>query len=90
MYGQNALGAEGLMEGASRVYRMEVEGLRQNSRTTGQQFAIRRSGTVTLTVPYGRMSSEVQRIARLGGKIVNIAPVDGDAPAAPAAAAEDE
>ena len=87
MYGQNALGSEGLMEGASRVYRMEVEGLRQNSRTSGQQFAIRRSGTVMLTVPYGRMSSEVQRITRLGGKIVNIAPVDGDAPAA---AAEDE
>ncbi|TVQ55362.1 MAG: phycobilisome linker polypeptide [Spirulina sp. DLM2.Bin59] len=89
MYGQNALGADGLMEGASRMYRMEVEGLRQNSRTTSQQFAIRRSGTVMLTVPYSRMSSEFQRITRLGGKIVSIAPVDGEAPAAPAAA-EDE
>ncbi|MEA5418732.1 phycobilisome linker polypeptide [Spirulina sp. CCNP1310] len=89
MYGQNALGADGLMEGASRMYLMEVEGLRQNSRTSTQQFAIRRSGTVTLTVPYSRMSSEFQRITRLGGKIVRIAPVDAEAPA-PAAPAEDE
>ncbi len=57
---------------ASRLYTYEVTGL-SNSR---------RSGSTFFTVPYARMSQEMQRIARLGGRILSIRPA-GDAPAAP-------
>jgi len=33
---------------------------------------------VFLTVPYDRMSDEMQRISRMGGKIVNIEPLTAD------------
>jgi ferredoxin--NADP+ reductase len=59
---------------ASRLYIYEVIGLKSNSR---------RSGSTFLTVPYARMSQEMQRIARLGGRILNIQAVDGDAPMIP-------
>jgi len=41
-------------------------------------YPIRRSGTVFITVPYTRMNQEMQRIARMGGKIVSIRPVTED------------
>jgi predicted dinucleotide-binding enzyme len=81
MYNQASLGTATLENSGSRIYRMEVSGLRQNAATSSQQYAIRRSGTVVLTVPYSRMSDEMQRINRLGGKIVKIEAVDGAAPA---------
>lgn len=92
MYNQAASGTNVLENSSSRIYRMEISGLRQNASTRGQQHSIRRSGTVVLTVPYSRMNDEFQRITRLGGKIVKIEPVDGAAPAPDAAdaAADDE
>jgi phycocyanin-associated rod protein len=72
MFGQVALGSGTLDGAANRVFRFEVEGLRQNQEADKQGFAIRRSGTVTITVPYGRMNEEMRRIGRLGGRIVNI------------------
>jgi ferredoxin--NADP+ reductase len=60
---------------ASRLYIYEVIGLKSNSH---------RSGSTFFTVPYGRMSQEMQRITRLGGRILNIRAVDGDAPMIPA------
>jgi ferredoxin--NADP+ reductase len=59
---------------ASRLYIYEVTGLKSNPH---------RSGSTFLTVPYARMSQEMQRIARLGGRILNIKAVDGAAPMAP-------
>lgn len=87
MYNQAASGTNVLENSSSRIYRMEISGLRQSAATRGQQHSIRRSGTVVLTVPYSRMNDEFQRITRLGGKIVKIEPVDAVA-AAPAPQAE--
>ena len=58
----------------SRYFVYEVEGLRQNEETTNNGYQIRSSSTVLLTVPYSRMNEEMQRITRLGGRIVKIHP----------------
>jgi ferredoxin--NADP+ reductase len=55
---------------ASRLYIYEVTGINVNPR---------RSSSTFLTVPYARMTQEMQRITRLGGKILSIKPVSGDA-----------
>jgi phycocyanin-associated rod protein len=90
MYNQASLGTATLENSGSRIYRVEVSGLRQNAATSTQQYSIRRSGSVVLTVPYSRMSDEMQRINRLGGKILKIEAMDGSAPAPAAETAESE
>ncbi len=72
MFGQTTLGASSVSSSASRVFRYEVVGLKQNNESDKNNFDIRRSGSVFLTVPYSRMNEEMQRITRLGGKIVKI------------------
>ena len=72
MFGQTTLGASSVSSSASRVFRYEVVGLKQNKETDKNKFDIRRSGSVFITVPYGRMTEEMQRISRLGGRIVKI------------------
>jgi phycocyanin-associated rod protein len=71
MTGQTIL-AGSVSSSASRVFRYEVVGLRQNQASDKNKFSIRRSGSVFITVPYSRMNEEMQRIGRLGGKIVKI------------------
>lgn len=61
-----------------RYFRYEVAGLRQTEETDGNGYQIRSSASVFVTVPYARMNEEMQRITRLGGKIVNIQPLDLD------------
>ncbi|MDB9312570.1 phycobilisome linker polypeptide [Spirulina sp. CS-785/01] len=73
MYGQTTIGVS---ESSSRMFRMEVEGLRQNPQTNMRKYPIRQSGATVITVPYNRMSDEYKRITRLGGKIVKIEPVE--------------
>lgn len=75
MLSQFASGTE--TEAASRVFTYEVQGLRQSDETDNQNYSVRRSGSVFMNVPYGRMNTEMQRILRLGGKIVSIKPYDG-------------
>ena len=70
MFGQTTLGAGSVSSSASRIFRYEVVGLKQNEETDKNKFDIRRSGSVFITVPYGRMNEEMQRISRLGGRIV--------------------
>jgi phycocyanin-associated rod protein len=72
MFGQTAVGTGGLNSAGSRVFRYEVVGLRQNEENDKNNYEIRNSGSVFLTVPYSRMNEEMRRITRLGGKIVNI------------------
>jgi phycocyanin-associated rod protein len=72
MFGQTTLGAGSVSSSASRIFRYEVVGLKQNEETDKNKFDIRRSGSVFITVPYGRMNEEMQRISRLGGRIVKI------------------
>ncbi|MBD2136438.1 phycobilisome linker polypeptide [Anabaena sp. FACHB-1237] len=75
MFGQTTLGASSVSSSASRVFRYEVVGLKQNQETDKNQFSIRHSGSVFITVPYSRMNEEMQRISRLGGRIVKIEPL---------------
>jgi phycocyanin-associated rod protein len=78
MFGQTAVGSGGLNSAGSRVFRYEVVGLRQNEETDKNNYEIRRSGSVFMTVPYSRMNEEMQRIARLGGRIVSIEPLTAE------------
>ncbi len=75
MFGQTTVGTGGLSSSASRVFRYEVVGLRQNDETDKNNYEIRNSGSVFVTVPYSRMNDEMQRITRLGGKIISIRPL---------------
>lgn len=75
MFGQTTVGVGGISSNASRVYRYEVVGLHQNQENDKNNYEIRRSGSVFVTVPYNRMNEEMQRITRMGGKIINIEPL---------------
>lgn len=77
MFGQTTVG-NGISSAASRVFRYEVVGLRQNEEADKNNYEIRRSGSVFITVPYDRMNEEMQRITRLGGKIINIQPLTAE------------
>lgn len=59
----------------NRVFVYEVEGLSQNQETDRLDYSIRQSGSVFITVPYNRMNEEMQRITRLGGRILSITPL---------------
>ena len=69
---QTALGVKTNTEYGSRTFVYEVEGLRQSNITDKTNSPIRHSGTVYITVPYARMNQEMQRITRMGGKIISI------------------
>lgn len=75
MFGQTAVGNGGINSAGSRIYRYEVVGLRQNDENDKNNYDIRRSGSVFLTVPYSRMNEEMRRITRMGGTIVKIEPL---------------
>ncbi len=61
---------------SSRYFRYEVVGLRQNEETDKTDYPIRSSASTFITVPYKRMSQEMQRITRMGGTIVKIHPLN--------------
>jgi len=63
---------------ANRFFVYEVVGLKQNAVTDQIESPIRKSGSVYITVPYNRMNQEMQRITRMGGKIVSIKPLNGN------------
>ncbi len=65
----------------TRYFRYEVTGLRQNEETDRMNSPIRSSASVFITVPYSRMNEEMQRITRMGGQIVSIAPIAASADA---------
>ncbi|MCS6782223.1 MAG: phycobilisome linker polypeptide [Gloeomargarita sp. SKYBB_i_bin120] len=68
----------------NRVFMLEVVGLRQNSTTPNLNYPIRQSGPLVLQVPYDRLNREMQRLQRLGGRIVRVRPVNGSlSPAVP-------
>ncbi|MBD3881473.1 ferredoxin-NADP reductase [Phormidium tenue FACHB-886] len=75
MYNPSAAG--GNTAYGNRLFVYEVEGLRQNDETDKMGFPIRKSGSVFITVPYSRMNQEMQRLTRLGARIVSIRPFDG-------------
>ncbi len=58
----------------NRMFIYEIIGLRDGSSDRSND-KIRRSGSTFITVPYQRMNQEMRRIAKLGGKILNIRPM---------------
>jgi sulfite reductase alpha subunit-like flavoprotein len=78
MFGQTAVGSAANTPSGSRMFRYEVVGLRQSVENDKNNYPIRNSGSVYITVPYNRMNEEMQRILRMGGKIVKIEPLAGN------------
>lgn len=78
MYNLSADSSAANTESGNRVFVFEVVGLRQNEETDKMNYPIRQSGSVFIRVPYNRMSQEMQRLTRMGGKIVNIQPMNVD------------
>jgi ferredoxin--NADP+ reductase len=76
MYNPSVSGGTASSQAASRLFLYEVQGLRQSVETDQMYTAIRNSGSVFITVPYSRMNQEMQRITRMGGKIVSIRPME--------------
>ncbi|MEB3831775.1 phycobilisome linker polypeptide [Phormidium sp. CCY1219] len=76
MLGQIAGGSNANTQAGNRYFRYEVTGLHEGEDTDKMNYSIRKSGSVFMTVPYNRMNEEMQRITRMGGKIVNIEPVN--------------
>lgn len=78
MLAQNAFAGKAMSPAANRIFLYEVEGMRQNEATDQNNYPIRQSGSVFIKVPYSRMNEEMQRITRMGGKIVNIQPLSSN------------
>ncbi len=80
MFGQTSLGSSRLSNSENRIFRFEVEGMRQTYESDQLSYPIRNSGSFFISVPYNRMNEEMQRINRMGGKIVSIQPLtlEGD------------
>ncbi len=75
MFGQTTTGRGTNSPSATRTFRIEVTGMRQNPETDRTGYAIRKSGSTFITVPYSRMNEQVRRITRMGGTIVKIEPL---------------
>lgn len=78
MLGQAAIGSAANTSSGSRFFVYEVTGLRQSEENDKNEYPFRSSGNVFIKVPYTRMNEEMRRITRMGGKIVNIHPVNPD------------
>lgn len=78
MLGQIAVGKSATSPSGNRFFRYEVAGLRQSEETDKMGYPIRSSASKFIIVPYNRMNQEMQRILRMGGKIVNIEPLTSD------------
>ncbi|EAW39101.1 phycobilisome linker polypeptide [Lyngbya sp. PCC 8106] len=79
MFGQSTLtGRTTLSDNGSRMYRIEVEAMRQNVDPDTISYPIRKSSKTYITVPYSRMSEQLKRINRMGGKILSIEPLTMD------------
>ena len=66
-----------------RRFLFEVSGIADQG-DNNLSYPIRQSGNTFISVPYSRLNEEMNRINRLGGKIVSISPVGIVAPLATA------
>lgn len=78
MLSQNAFGSRASSASGNRAFIYEVEGMHQSEQTDNNNFTIRKSGSVFIKVPYNSMNQEMQRITRMGGKIISIKPLFAD------------
>ncbi|MFB2983696.1 phycobilisome linker polypeptide [Microseira sp. BLCC-F43] len=58
----------------SREFLYEVVGMHHNGENYPMHSPIRHSGMMWISVPFNRMMQEMQRIVRLGGKIISVKP----------------
>ena len=72
----------------NRMFIYELVGLSENEVTFTHQSPIRHSHTQFIQVPFHRMNEEMQRINLLGGKIVNIRPLNSSEEAVEATEAD--
>jgi phycocyanin-associated, rod len=79
MLGNSSLTRASSATSDNRVFVYEVEGLHQNEQTENNSYPVRNSSNTLMQVPYSRMNQEMRRITRLGGKIVNISPLEAQA-----------
>jgi len=75
---------------ANRMFVYEVEGLGNKSVAGANSEKTRQSGRAFVSVAYNRMNQEMQRILRLGGKIVAIHSAESFEPPVTAPAASGE
>jgi ferredoxin--NADP+ reductase len=87
MYNPSLSGNADNSSANNRLFIYEVIGLRDGSSDRSND-TIRRSGSTFITVPYQRMNQEMRRIAKLGGKILNIRPMAASSDSAPVASSE--
>jgi phycocyanin-associated, rod len=88
MLGQSGLTRNSGSVAGDRIFVYEVAGLSQNDQTENHRYVVRHSSNVTVQVPYSRMNDEMQRIIRLGGKIVGIHPLNKRSNSATSATSE--
>ena len=77
MLGHSLLAASTSMD--SRIFIYEIEGIHQTDQVKPTIAAIRSSSTTRIPVPFDRMSDFMQRMHRLGGRIVAIHPSGDEA-----------
>jgi CpcD/allophycocyanin linker domain len=70
MYGQSTSDGS-ISASGGRIYKVTVSSV---ARMPGSNSLIRRSN-YTLTIPYDRLSSEMQRITKSGAKVVSVTPI---------------
>ena len=79
MYNSSVSSGSAVSLSGSRLFVYEVEGLRNSAGAAQANSPIRKSGSMFITVPYNRMNQEMQRIQRMGGKIVSIRSLEDSA-----------
>jgi hypothetical protein len=60
----------------NRFFVYEVSGLNRYNQADNSNYAIRPSDNVFIQVPYNRINAKLRNIARLGGTIVSVRPVN--------------
>ncbi len=76
MLGKSLISGRSSSPSKNRTFVYEVTGLRQNGENDNNDYPFRTSSSVFIQVPYDRMNDEMVRIGRMGGKIVNIRPLE--------------
>jgi phycocyanin-associated, rod len=82
MLGHSSFSRGSMTTSNNRLFVYEVSGLQQNAETDRCEHQIRTSSNTFMQVPLDRMNETMQRIVRLGGKIVNIHPLNAVSPQA--------
>lgn len=76
MLGKSVISGQSSSSFNNRIFVYEVTGLKQNQENDSNSYSFRSSSSTFVSVPYNRMNQEMQRIDKMGGKIVNIQPLD--------------